>query len=70
MGKKSCILFEKICYECGMIQIVRKARDWTNLKASPSRGRPRNGVFNKFTAPNGDHLSVRRGLCPSLAVAS
>ena len=40
------------------------------LKASPSRGRQRNGVFNKFNAHNGDHLSVRRGLCPSLAVAS
>ena len=40
------------------------------LKASPSRGRPRNGVFNKFNARNGDHLSVRRNLYPSLAVAS
>ena len=40
------------------------------LKASPSRGRPWNGVFNKFNARNGDHLSVRRGLYPSLAVAS
>ena len=40
------------------------------LKASPSTGRPRNGVFNKFNARNGDHLSVRRSLCPSLAVAS
>ena len=40
------------------------------LKASPSRGSPRNGVFNKFNARNGDHLSVHRGLCPSLAVAS
>ena len=40
------------------------------LKASPSRGRPRNGVFNKFNAHNGDHLSVRRSLCASLAVAS
>ena len=35
MGKKCCILFEKICYECGMIQIVRKARDWTNLRHLP-----------------------------------
>ena len=40
------------------------------LKASPSRGRPQNGVFNKFNARNEDHLSVRRSLCPSLAVAS
>ena len=30
MGKRCYILFEKISYECGMIQIVRKARDWTN----------------------------------------
>ena len=34
------------------------------LKASPSRDRLRNGVFNKFNARNGDHLSVRRSLCP------
>ena len=40
------------------------------LKASPSRGRPPNGVFNKFNACNGDHMSVRGSLCPSLAVAS
>ena len=35
------------------------------VNASPSRGRPRNGVFNKFNARNGDHMSVRRSLCPS-----
>ena len=40
------------------------------LKASPSRGRLRNGVFNKFNARNGDHLSVRRSPCSFLAVAS
>ena len=40
------------------------------LKASPSRDRPRNGVFNKFNGRNGDHLSVRRSLCLSLAAAS
>ena len=40
------------------------------LKASPSRGRPRNGVFNKFNARNGDHLDIRCSLSPSLAVAS
>ena len=40
------------------------------LKASPSRARPLNGVVNKFNARNGDQLSVRRSLCPSLAVAS
>ena len=40
------------------------------LKESPSRGRPRNGVFNNFNARNGDHLSVRRDLWPSLAIAS
>ena len=48
--------------------VVSKGLDY--LIMSPSRGRLWTGVFNKFNAHNGDHLIVRRGLCPSLAVAS
>ena len=40
------------------------------LKASLSRGRPRRGVFNKFSARNGDHLDSRCSLSSSLAIAS
>ena len=40
------------------------------LNMSPSRGRLRNGVLNRFNARNGDHLDIRRSLSPSLADAS